>query len=63
MSTKYYSIPNEDDQKLRETRKINNTVSFNGQGWSGKTAQAKQFVEAKSDSDTEKYLYVLYHSG
>ena len=59
---KYYNLSNEDDQKLRETGKKNNIVSFNGQGRSGKTTQAKRFVEAKSNSDTDKYLYVLCHT-
>ena len=59
---KYCSLPNEDDQKLRQTGKKNNIISFNGQGRSGKTTQAKRFVEAKSNSDPDKYRYVLCHN-
>ena len=60
--SKYYNLLNEADQKLRETGKKNNIVSFNGQGRSGKTTQAKRFVKAKSNSDPDKYLYVLCHT-
>ena len=42
--------------------KKNNIITFNGQGRSGKTTHAKRFVEAKSNSDTDKYLYVLCHT-
>ena len=56
------SIPNEADQQLRESGKINNIISFNAQGRAGKTTLAKRLVEAKSGSDTESYIYVLVHT-
>ena len=56
------SIPNEADQQLRESGKINNIISFNAQGRAGKTTLAKRLVEAKSGSDTESYIYVLSHT-
>ena len=55
------SIPNEADQQLRESGKIKNIISFNGQGRAGKTTLAKRLAEAKSGPDTE-YLYVLSHT-
>ena len=58
----HYNIPNEADQQLHKSGKINNIISFNGQGRSGKTTLAKRFVEAKSGSDSESYIYVLSHT-
>ena len=58
----HYNIPNEADQQLHKSGKINNIISFNGQGRSGKTTLAKRFVEAKSGSDPESYIYVLSHT-
>ena len=54
----HYSIPNESDRLLREHEddqqaKIHNIITFNGQGRSGKSTQAKNLVK----SDTEKYIY------
>ena len=60
--TKYYNIPNKADQELRNSGKKKNIISFNGQGRSGKTTQAKCLVKAKSDSGMEKCFYVLCHT-
>lgn len=52
---KHHSIQSEVDRQLHESGNINNIITFNGQGCSGKTTQSKQLVEAKSSSSTECY--------
>ena len=53
------STQNEADEQLC---KLDNIITFNGQGCSGKTTQAKRLVQAKSGSSTESYTYMLTHA-
>ena len=48
----------EADKKLRDSGKINNIITFNGQGCSGKSTFAKRLTR----SDKMKYVYALFHS-
>lgn len=56
------NVPTIADWQLHESGKINNIITFNGQGRSGKTTQAKRLVTAKFGSHTEAYVYVLSHA-
>ena len=58
----HYNIPTKADWQLHESGKINNIVTFNGQGRSGKTTQAKHLVRTKSGSNMKAYTYVLSHA-
>ena len=56
------NVPTSADWQSHESDKINNIITFNGQGRSGKTTQAKRLVEKKSGSNMETYTYVLSHA-
>ena len=55
-------IQNEADWQLHESGNINNIITFNGQGRSGKSTQAKRLVTTKSGSSQGVYTYVLSHA-
>ena len=56
------NVPTKADWQLHESGKVNNIITFNGQGRSGKTTQAKRLVAAKPGSNVETYTYVLGHA-
>ena len=58
----HHNIQSVTDWQLHESGNINNIITFNGQGCSGKTTQAKRLVQAKSCSSTESYTYMLTHA-
>ena len=58
----HHNIQSVTDWQLHESGNINNIITFNGQGCSGKTTQAKLLVEAKSGSSTQSYQYMLSHA-
>ena len=60
--SKHYCLQNEADWQLHKSGKINNIITFNGHGRSGKSTQAKRLVEKKSGSNIESYIYILCHA-
>ena len=58
----HYNTQSIADWQLHESGNINNIITFNGQGCSGKTTQAKRLVKTKSGSSTESYTYILSYA-
>ena len=48
----------ETDKQLRDSCQINKIITFNGQGCSGKTTQAKRLTEEYKEKN---YVYALFH--
>ena len=59
---KHNDIQSETDQQLCESVNMNNIITFNGQGRSGRSTHAKRFVKTKSGSNMKIYTYVLAHA-
>ena len=58
----HHNIQSVTDWKLHASGNINNIITFNGQGCSGKTTQAERLVKTKFRSSTESYQYMLSHA-
>ena len=56
---KHHNIPSEAAHQLHESDNINNIITFNGQGCSGKTTQAKRLVKANPENYQRIHSYKL----
>ena len=56
---KDHNIQSEADRQLHDSDNMNNIITFNGQGCSGKTTQAKQLVKSNKEKYKRIHSYKL----